>query len=148
MCLDSTYSGLKTLRQVSLYLSDLEMNWTGVTNFGQTKFGQDVLPSLVSTNFGQHQVWPDFVFKVGGGGGGGGFRVRAVRVGACPGQVGPGGGPGEGGPSEGQEGWGTKGGPRRRGPKFRAFFPSPATFFFLPSLASLGSLHVEFWWCF
>ena len=28
MCLDSTYSGLKTLRQVSLYLSDLEMNWT------------------------------------------------------------------------------------------------------------------------
>ena len=28
MCLASTYSGLKTLRQVSLYLSDLEMNWT------------------------------------------------------------------------------------------------------------------------
>ena len=30
VCLDSTYSGLKTLRQVSLYLrlSDLEMNWT------------------------------------------------------------------------------------------------------------------------
>ena len=28
MCLDSTYSGLRTLRQVSLYLSDLEMNWT------------------------------------------------------------------------------------------------------------------------
>ena len=28
MCLDSTCSGLKTLRQVTLYLSDLEMNWT------------------------------------------------------------------------------------------------------------------------
>ena len=28
MCPDSTYSGLKTFRQVSLYLSDLEMNWT------------------------------------------------------------------------------------------------------------------------
>ena len=28
MCLDSTNSGLKTLRQVSLYLPDLEMNWT------------------------------------------------------------------------------------------------------------------------
>ena len=28
MCLDSTYSGLKTLRQVSLYLSDLELIWT------------------------------------------------------------------------------------------------------------------------
>ena len=30
MCLDSTYSDLKTLRQVSLYrqASDLEMNWT------------------------------------------------------------------------------------------------------------------------
>ena len=28
MCLDSTYSGLKTLRQVSLYLSDLERNCT------------------------------------------------------------------------------------------------------------------------
>ena len=28
MCLDSTFSGLKTMRQVSLYLSDLEMNWT------------------------------------------------------------------------------------------------------------------------
>ena len=27
MCLDSTFS-VKTLRQVSLYLSDLEMNWT------------------------------------------------------------------------------------------------------------------------
>ena len=28
MCLDSTRSGLKTFRKVSLYLSDLEMNWT------------------------------------------------------------------------------------------------------------------------
>ena len=28
MCFDSTYSDLKTLRQVPLYLSDLEMNWT------------------------------------------------------------------------------------------------------------------------
>ena len=30
MCLGSTYSGMKTLRQVALYLqmSDLEMNWT------------------------------------------------------------------------------------------------------------------------
>ena len=28
MCLDSTFFGLKTMRQVSLYLSDLEMNWT------------------------------------------------------------------------------------------------------------------------
>ena len=28
MCLVSTDSGLKTLRQVSLFLSDLEMNWT------------------------------------------------------------------------------------------------------------------------
>ena len=27
-CLDSTYSGLKSTRQVSLYLSDLQMNWT------------------------------------------------------------------------------------------------------------------------
>ena len=28
MCLDSTYFGFKTMRQVSLYLSDLEINWT------------------------------------------------------------------------------------------------------------------------
>ena len=28
MCLDSTYFGLKTMRQVSLCISDLEMNWT------------------------------------------------------------------------------------------------------------------------
>ena len=30
MCLDLTVSGLKTLRQVSLYLSDLEMNLTAI----------------------------------------------------------------------------------------------------------------------
>ena len=28
MCLDSTYLGFKTMRQISLYLLDLEMNWT------------------------------------------------------------------------------------------------------------------------
>ena len=28
MCLDSTYFGLNTMRQISLYLSDLEMNRT------------------------------------------------------------------------------------------------------------------------
>ena len=28
ICLDSTYFGLKAMRQVPLYLSDLEMNWT------------------------------------------------------------------------------------------------------------------------
>ena len=28
LCLGATYSGLQTLRQVSLYLSDLEMNLT------------------------------------------------------------------------------------------------------------------------
>ena len=28
MCLDSTYFGLKTMRQVSLCLSDLDMTWT------------------------------------------------------------------------------------------------------------------------
>ena len=71
---------------------------SGDTNFGQTKFCQDVLPSLAKlrlagTKFGQCQVWPDFVFKVGreggGRGGGGSLGVRAVQVGACPAEGGP-----------------------------------------------------------
>ena len=40
------------------------------------------------------------------------------------------------------KGWGPKG---WEGPTFRAFFPSPATMFFVSS--SLEGPFVEFWWC-
>ena len=76
---------------------------SGDTNFGQTKFCQDVLPSLAKlslagTNFGQHQVWPmpslaRFRFQGRGRGRGerreGSLGVRAVQVGACPAEGGP-----------------------------------------------------------
>ena len=78
-------------------------------------------PNFGQNNFGQYQVWPDFVFKVGRGGGrgggrreGGGLGVRAgPGSGACPGRVGPGGGPGGGAVRVGSpEGvWRRDGGP-------------------------------------
>ena len=37
MCLDSTYLGLKTTRQLALYLSNLEMNWTSSFLFQSAK---------------------------------------------------------------------------------------------------------------
>ena len=44
-CLDSTYSGLKTMQQVSRYLSDLEMNWTSGFLFWRDKLA--IVPHLL-----------------------------------------------------------------------------------------------------
>ena len=60
------------------------------------------------TNFGQYQVWPDFVFKVGEEGGRGGFR-------------GPG-GPGRGLSGSVWSGWGAV---RVGGPKGEEGDPNP-----------------------
>ena len=53
-----------------------------------------------------------------------------------------------GGPKPGKNGGGGQqgGAPKGGGKKFGALFPSPATIFFLSSLA--GGPFVEFWWCF